>query len=165
MTIIIDGSGVTEFKGRHMRYTIGKGGITDDKVEGDKATPKGFHQPVSFFYRAGRTIRPKNKHFDIHAIYQNDGWCDALGDKAYNHYVRRPYKGSSENLWRKDRLYDLIIVTDYNYPTAIEPLGSAVFVHVCHPDLKPTLGCIGFEPDDLWFIVHSMKPQDGFLVL
>jgi len=165
MKIIIDGSGITEFKGRKMRYTIGKGGIAENKVEGDKATPTGFHKPMTIFYRAGRMMRPRNKYFDIYPIYQNDGWCDALNDPSYNHYVRRPYKGSSENLWRKDRLYDMIIVSDYNYPNAIAPYGSAVFIHVCHPEFKPTLGCIGFEPDDLWFIVHNLKPDDGFLVI
>ena len=165
MKIIIDGSGITEFKGRKLRYTIGKNGITDYKLEGDKKTPIGFHKACSIFYRAGRMMRPRNKHFPIHAIYQNDGWCDEVNDKAYNHYVRRPYHKSSENLWRDDRLYDLVIVSDYNYPDATAPFGSAIFIHVCHPEFKPTLGCIAFEPDDLWHIVHSLRPEDGFLVV
>ncbi len=45
-------------------------------------------------------------------------------------------------MWRSDGLYDVVVVMGYNERPRIAGRGSAVFMHVAGPGLKPTEGCI-----------------------
>ncbi|MEM6603216.1 MAG: L,D-transpeptidase family protein [Pseudomonadota bacterium] len=164
MNILIDGSGETYFMGQKISYKIGKNGLTSTKVEGDRKTPIGFLQPLAVYYRAGRMIRPKTR-LPVYPIFPNDGWCDHPHDFYYNQHVRLPFRSSAEALWRQDRLYDLFLVTNYNYPIATPGRGSAIFIHIMHPDQTPTQGCIAFEPTILRRIIQNMRVGEGFLVL
>jgi len=71
-----------------------------------------------------------------------DGWCDAPADRNYNRLVKHPYPASAERLWRTDRLYDVLIVLDYNERPRVRGGGSAIFVHVAGCDYAPTAGCV-----------------------
>ena len=163
MNILINTSGITEFFGQKIPYQIGKYGLTSDKQEGDKKTPIGFLKPLILFYRAGRVIPPQT-FLPIAPINLLDGWCDAPQDKAYNQYVKHPFRASAEKLMRDDCLYDMILVTDYNYPFAVPYKGSAIFIHVMHPEKKPTQGCIAFRKQDLKRIISALRPHEGFFV-
>ena len=57
--------------------------------------------------------------------------------------------GRHEKLWRADRLYDLVIVLDYNIRPRRKSRGSAIFLHCARPDFAPTEGCVALRPDDL----------------
>ncbi len=76
------------------------------------------------------------------AIDPNAGWCDDPADRNYNRAVRLPYKARHENLWRKDHLYDVVVVLDYNIDPVVPGAGSAIFLHLGHDDFAPTSGCI-----------------------
>ena len=48
-----------------------------------------------------------------------------------------------------DRLYDAIVVLDYNVSRRAAGRGSAIFVHVARPGLAPTAGCIALKREHL----------------
>ena len=80
-----------------------------------------------------------------------DLWSDDPGDPMYNRLVRAPHRHSHEALRRPDPLYDLILITDWNYPAAQPGKGSAIFVHRWRRPGFPTAGCVAFAaPDLLW---------------
>ena len=97
---------------------IGRGGMTRDKREGDGATPAGVHRITGCLYRPDRMAKPCDWAVPIGP---GDLWSDDPGDEAYNLMVRAPYGASAERLWRGDRLYDLVLLTDWNWPRALFP--------------------------------------------
>ncbi|EAQ10515.1 L,D-peptidoglycan transpeptidase YkuD (ErfK/YbiS/YcfS/YnhG family) [Maritimibacter alkaliphilus HTCC2654] len=151
------------FAGRHFPVAIGRGGITRDKREGDGATPAGTWRLMGGGYRADRVMRPPAP-IDFRAIGPHDLWCDAPDDTRYNHAVRVPYSASHERLRRADPLYDMFIVTDWNWPEASPGKGSAIFVHCWRGPRKPTAGCLAFRPDHLRWILARWTPRSRILV-
>ena len=61
-------------------------------------------------------------------------------------------------MMREDGLYDLIVVLGYNDEPVVAGRGSAIFLHVAAPDLKPTQGCIALRPRDLLRVVSAFVP-------
>lgn len=139
------------------RCALGRSGIHADKTEGDGATPIGTFPFRRLFYRADRLSAPQT-NLPIQAIRQNDGWCDAPDDRNYNCFVQLPYGASAENLWRDDRIYDLIFVIGHNDDPVVPNLGSAIFMHVASPDYGPTAGCIALAESDLLDIARVLRP-------
>jgi hypothetical protein len=90
-----------------------RAGCRARKREGDAATPIGRWRLRAVFYRADRLPRPRTG-LPVRALRPLDGWCDAVGDRNYNRWVRHPYPASAEKLWRSDSLYDLIVILDHN---------------------------------------------------
>lgn len=138
------------FLGRRFPCTIGRGGITDHKREGDGATPRGIHRIVGLLYRPDRMPKPTDWAVPIRP---NDGWCDDPQHPDYNMMIRRPFQASHEMLRRADPMYDIIILTDWNWPFAIKHRGSAIFLHNWRRSGAPTAGCVGFNPQHLRWIV------------
>lgn len=139
---------------RTFSCSIGKGGISSTKHEGDGATPLGIHRIVGMLYRPDRVPEPANW---ATPIGPGDLWSDDPGDPEYNHMVRAPYAPSHEALWRADPLYDLVMLTDWNYPTATPGRGSAIFIHRWRKPRHPTEGCLAFSPEDLWWIARRVE--------
>ncbi len=52
-------------------------------------------------------------------------------------------------MWRKDRLYDVVGVMDYNIRPRLRGRGSAIFFHIATDDLSPTAGCVALRPRDM----------------
>lgn len=127
---------------------LGRAGITHAKREGDYATPAGEFRLLSGFFRADRVARPKSV-LPLRRIRQSDGWCDAPGSAAYNRQVSLPCRDSHEKLWRPDRLYDLVIVLDYNVHPRRKSRGSAIFLHCAQRGFTPTEGCVALRFCDL----------------
>lgn len=140
--------GTVAFAGRRAACALGRNGISLLKREGDGATPAGRWPLRRVLYRADRIAQPRTG-LPLVAISQDDGWCDAPGDPAYNCPVRLPYPASAECLWREDRLYDIIVVLGHNDDPVVPGFGSAIFMHVAEPDYGPTAGCIGVSRQDL----------------
>jgi L,D-peptidoglycan transpeptidase YkuD (ErfK/YbiS/YcfS/YnhG family) len=67
-------------------------------------------------------------------------------DEDYNLMVRAPYPFSAERLFRGDRLYDLVLLTDWNWPRAERGRGSAIFLHRWRGPGRPTEGCVALAP-------------------
>ena len=135
---------------------LGRSGRTALKREGDGATPIGEFALREAFYRADRVGRPRLP-LHVAAIQPKDGWCDAVGDRNYNRFVRHPYPQSAEHLWRQDRLYDLVVVLGCNDRPRIAGRGSAIFMHVASPGMKPTEGCVALEPQHLRRLMSALR--------
>jgi L,D-peptidoglycan transpeptidase YkuD (ErfK/YbiS/YcfS/YnhG family) len=140
------------FRNRRFPCVLGRGGVVISKREGDGGTPLGTHRIVGMLWRPDRLRRPAGWAM---AVGPGDLWCDDPGSESYNLMVRAPFGGSAERLRRGDRLYDLVIVTDWNWPRAERaPVarGSAIFLHRWRAPGVPTQGCIGLAQDDLRWI-------------
>jgi len=107
--------GRLDIAGRQTDCVLGRSGVRPaaDKREGDGASPLGLWPLRRVLYRPDREPRPATR-LPVAAVSPEDGWCDAPGDPAYNQPVRLPYSASAEQLWREDRVYDLIIILGHN---------------------------------------------------
>ena len=146
------------FQGRRFPVQIGRGGITTDKHEGDGATPTGRLHILRMFYRADRLPAPQGW---AEPIGPRDLWCDAPGHPDYNQHVRAPFTASHEALRRADPLYDIVLVTDWNYPKARPGMGSAIFLHQRRRAGYPTAGCLAFRRDHLIWIAERITPGES----
>ncbi len=149
------------FLGQIFPCSHGVGGIRTDKREGDGATPTGVHRIVGMLYRPDRVTRPVPW---AEPIRVGDLWSDASGDAAYNQLVRAPYPHSHERLRRSDPLYDIILITNWNYPVAESGKGSAIFLHQWRGPGYPTAGCIAFSRADLMWIASRVEPGTRVIV-
>ncbi|WP_394180101.1 L,D-transpeptidase [Yoonia maritima] len=149
------------FMNRRFPCTIGRGGLTADKVEGDGATPRGSHQIVEMLYRADRMAQPVPW---ARPIGSADLWSDDVNDRAYNSQVRAPHAFSHEHLRRSDPMYDLILITDWNYPDAVPGKGSAIFIHQWRGPGRPTAGCVAFRRDHLRWIAQRITPHSRLVI-
>lgn len=131
-----------------LRCALGRAGIRRAKQEGDHSTPAGHFLLLSGYFRADKTMR-RAWPLPLRPLRPNDGWCDDPASAAYNRHVTLPCRAGHEKLWRKDNLYDLVIVLDYNIHPCRKGRGSAIFLHCARPDLAPTEGCVALRPDDL----------------
>lgn len=141
--------------------TIGKGGITKTKREGDGATPVGVHEIAGMLYRADRIARPVPW---ARPIGPRELWSDASNDQHYNQLVRAPYPYSHESLRRADPLYDLVLLTNWNWPHATPGHGSAIFIHQWRRPGYRTEGCIAFRRDHLHKIACALTPATRLVV-
>ncbi len=149
------------FQGDLYPCTIGKGGITCRKQEGDGATPRGVHRIVGMLYRPDRIARPVPW---ARPIGPRDLWSDDSSDDDYNMMVRAPYPHSHERLRRADPLYDLVFLTDWNWPYAVKGRGSAIFVHQYRRAGYPTEGCIALSRAHLHSIASGIRYRTRLIV-
>lgn len=151
------------FLGRVLPCTIGRGGIVPagQKREGDGATPAGSHRIVGMLYRPDRMAQPTDWALPIGPL---DLWSDDPKDDDYNLMVRAPHGFSHEALRRADPLYDLVILTDWNWPYAVPGRGSAIFLHRWRRPGYPTAGCVAFDPRDLMWIARRITHQTRLVV-
>ncbi len=149
------------FLGRSFPCAIGRGGISARKREGDGATPKGCHRLVGCLYRPDRVTRPCDWAVPIRP---GDLWSDDSSHEDYNLMVRVPYLHSHEKLRRADPLYDLVLITDWNWPRAVRGAGSAIFVHQWRKPRHPTEGCIALRRDHLRWITTRIRHLSRLIV-
>ena len=142
---------------RVFRCTLGRGGVTTDKREGDGATPAGNYPLRQLLYRSDRLAPPTNA-LPTSPLRPRDGWCDDPGHSAYNRPVTLPLDASAESMWRDDHLYDLVVVLGYNDDPVVSGLGSAIFLHVASPEYSPTEGCIALAKEDLLTVLADITP-------
>ena len=147
--------------GRHLPCSIGRGGITADKREGDGATPAGIWHIADCLYRPDRIARPAPW---AQPVRPGDLWSDDPADPAYNSRVRAPHPCSHETLRRADKLYDLILTTDWNRPETVPGRGSAIFLHRWRKPHHPTEGCLAFAPQDLLWLARRFPPGTAIAI-
>lgn len=158
---LVIAGGMARFCGRRFPCTVGRGGLTDRKREGDGATPRGTHRIVGMLYRPDRMGRPTDWAMPIRP---GDLWSDDPGDPDYNMMVRAPHGFGHEALRRADPLYDLVILTDWNWPYAVKGRGSAIFLHRWRRPGYPTEGCVALRPDDLLWIARRIRYETRLIV-
>ena len=84
-------------------------------------------------------------------------WCDDPKSKNYNKLVKLPSKFRYEKLYKKNNIYDIILVLNYNMKPIIKNKGSAIFIHVATKDYRKTAGCIALKKRDLLEIIKKIK--------
>lgn len=157
--IIINKTGYLKYKNLKFRCSLGKGGVGKKEMEGDNITPIGSYKLVNFFFRKDR-IDKINSKIKFKEIKKNMGWCDDPKSKKYNQLIKLPSKLSYEKLFRKDHLYDLLIVLDYNMNPAIKNRGSAIFIHLATKYYNSTKGCIGLKKIDMIELIKKIKKTE-----
>ncbi len=142
------------FAGRLFPCSIGRGGVTTRKREGDGCTPAGIHGIVGCLYRPDRMARPVDW-----ACPSARATCGPTtrATPDYNLMVRAPHPFGHERLRRPDPLYDLVLLTDWNWPRAVKGRGSAIFLHRWRRPGHPTAGCVALAPQDLAWIVSRLR--------
>jgi L,D-peptidoglycan transpeptidase YkuD (ErfK/YbiS/YcfS/YnhG family) len=116
------------------------------------------------YYRPDRVGRPRTA-LPIAEITPALGWCDAPGDANYNRPVPLPYPASHERLWREDHLYDLLLVLGFNDAPRAQRRGSAIFLHLTHPDYRPTEGCVAIAPAAMMRLLERLALGDELLIV
>ena len=141
-----------------LKCSISKSGIKKSKKEGDLSTPKGTFELGPLYYRKDRVKLPKCKLIKK-IIRKNTGWCDDVKSKKYNKEIKFPFRFNAERLYRKDKIYDLLIVIKYNYSPAIKKKGSAIFLHLSDKKYKFTKGCIAIAKKDFLKIIPIINKK------
>ena len=138
-----------------VKCAIGKKGIGIKKKEGDLITPTGQFKIKYILYRKERVkISTKLKKI---IIKKNMGWCDDPKSNDYNKLVKLPFAYSHEKLFRKDNIYDIILVLNYNMSPVKKNKGSAIFIHIAKKDFKKTEGCVAIRKPSLIKLVKEMN--------
>lgn len=149
---------------KRWRCVLGAGGVREDKVEGDAATPAGEFPLRRIYFRNDRLVLPK-VGLPARPIAEHDGWCDDPRSPSYNRLVRIPNDWSHEKMWREDSLYDLVVVVGYNDDPPEGEWGSAIFLHIAREDFSPTHGCIAFAREDLMELLPLLSPTTRLRVM
>ena len=151
------------FDNYKLRCSLGKRGITNNKKEGDQKTPKGTFLFKSIFYRKDKISNLKcvlNKKI----IKKNMGWCDDPISKYYNKLIYFPFKNSAEKLWLKEKIYDIILIINYNLKPVIKGKGSAIFLHIAKKNYAPTRGCIAIKKKDMLFFITKVNSRTKLII-
>lgn len=151
------------YLGRTFPVSHGRSGISAHKREGDGATPAGTHRIIGTLYRPDRIAALDVPPWAA-PIGLQDRWCDAPDHPAYNHMVHEPFGKTDERLRRADPLYDIILLTDWNWPNAIPYRGSAIFLHGWRRPCYPTAGCLAFRRDHLIWIARHAAPGTRLII-
>jgi L,D-peptidoglycan transpeptidase YkuD (ErfK/YbiS/YcfS/YnhG family) len=152
------------FEHYKIKCSIGKRGIGVKKSEGDQITPKGKFKINFILYRKDRVPNFKSKIKKL-PIQKNMGWCDDPLSKSYNKIVKLPFEYSAEKLYRKDNIYDLILVLNYNLNPIRKGKGSAIFIHIAKRKYKKTLGCIGINKKSIKKIAKGIKKSSRINII
>ena len=161
--IIINKSGYLKYKDFMFKCALGKAGIGNKKVEGDNITPNGIFRIVKIYYRKDRVKKLSSK-FKLIKINEKMAWCDDPKSRKYNQLIKLPTKYSHEILYRKDNIYDLILVLNYNMEPIIKNKGSAIFIHVAKKNYKKTAGCVALKKADLNYLVKEIKKNTKVII-
>jgi L,D-peptidoglycan transpeptidase YkuD (ErfK/YbiS/YcfS/YnhG family) len=161
--IIINKSGYLKYRDLKFKCALGKSGIGRKKIEGDNITPKGIFKIVKIYYRNDR-IKKISSNLKLIKTTKRMGWCDDPNSKNYNKLIRLPEKYNHEKLYRKDNLYDLVLVLNYNMRPIIKNKGSAIFIHVANKNYKKTAGCIALKKTHLIKLISKIKKNTKVLI-
>jgi len=135
---------------------LGRSGIVMRKREGDGATPAGRFRLLHVYFRPDRG-RPPTTILPIRPLTERAGWCDDPAHPLYNRPVALPFAASHENMWRADRLYDIVVVLDCNIAPAVRGRGSAIFFHIAREDYRPTEGCVAVSPEHMRMVLSRLR--------
>ena len=147
-----------------IKCAIGKRGIGIKKKEGDLITPIGQFKIKYILYRNDR-IKRLNTHFKQFVITKKMGWCNDPRSKKYNKIIKLPFNYNFEKLYRKDNIYDVILVLNYNINPIRKNKGSAIFIHVAKNNYKSTEGCIAIKKIELLKILKDVNKNTKIKII
>ena len=142
---------------------VGRAGVRVNKTEGDGATPSGTYPLVFGLYRRDR-INPPPSRLPMRPLAPNDAWVDDPADAKYNRLVTLPYPARTEQMWRDDGIYDLVIVIGYNTEPVVPGAGSAIFLHIARTNFSATEGCIAVKKEVLVGLTPLLGPGSTIII-
>ncbi|MBF0546099.1 MAG: L,D-transpeptidase family protein [Candidatus Riflebacteria bacterium] len=139
--------------------TLGRNGVADvdQKHEGDGKSPQGI-------FKIGLVFGYSSK-FETAMTYkqalEDDIWVDDPEAPDYNTWTKKEKTTakSFEYLHRKDILYKLAMVVEYNTDPIKKGLGSAIFIHIWKGAGSTTAGCVAFSEENLQLIIRKLNPS------
>ena len=152
------------YKNNKAKCAIGKKGIGYKKKEGDLITPIGQYKIKYLLYRKDR-VKNLDTKLSKKVIKKNMGWCDDPKSKKYNKLIYLPFKYSHERLYRKENIYDIILVLNYNTDPIKKNKGSAIFLHVAKNSYKKTEGCVAISKRNLLKIIKFINNKTRVRIL
>lgn len=139
---------------------IGKNGMAEpgQKKEGDGKSPAGLY-PISLaFGEQDQAITG----LPYRMTSELDIWIDDPLSPLYNQWSQLPTSARSfEKMRRKDPLYRLGLVVDYNRNPTVSGAGSAIFIHIWRSESKGTAGCAALAEENLRKLVQSLRQDQN----
>ena len=93
------------------------------------------------------------------------GWCNDPASIMYNKLVNVPFKFSYEKLFRKNNVYDLIAVLNYNTNPIKKNKGSAIFLHIAKNNYANTAGCVAIKKTKLLKILEKITKNSKVQII
>ena len=141
MTIILRNKDTLEVDEFVFKCCVGKNGLSFNKKEGDKKTPKGIFNLGHLYFRADK-IKKIKTNLKLIKINKN---C------------------SHEKLFRKDTKYDLLIPIKYNFDKIIPGKGSCIFIHLTS-DYESTAGCVALKKKDFLILLKLINKNTKIII-
>ncbi len=145
---------------------VGSTGLSDNKHEGDGATPTGAYSIGATMYGVDPNPGVQEAY---HQLVRGDWWDEDPSTPAYNMFqhvpcgTAPPFGGDSEALWQSVPAYDYFAVIDYNMNPVVPGRGSAIFLRV--DTGVPTAGCVSIPQADLLQVLDWLSPSAGPLIV
>jgi L,D-peptidoglycan transpeptidase YkuD (ErfK/YbiS/YcfS/YnhG family) len=148
----------------NIKSVLGKKGfaMTGEKKEGDWKTPSGIYRVGLVFGYAPEmeTMMPYRQ------AAENDFWVDDPDSPQYNIWVSgTPNAKSFEKMKRKDHLYKMGLVVEYNTDPIVKGGGSAIFFHIWRKPGSFTAGCVAMAEEDIAKIIRFLDPEANPMVI
>ena len=163
MQILVKNKDTLLYDKFEFKCSVGKNGISYNKKEGDKKTPKGIYCLGPIYYRNDRLSKFKTK-LKMIKIKKNMGWSDDVNSKFYNKLIKTNKNIKHEKLYRKSTNYDLLIPIKYNTIKPKKNKGSAIFLHLTN-NYKTTLGCIALKKKDMFILLKLINNKTKIKIL
>ena len=162
--IIVNNKGELWYKKKRYKCAYGKNGFKKNKKEGDGCTPIGIFSIGPLFIRLDRIKKIQTK-IKYKPILPNMAWEDNPKSKNYNKLIFLKKRNSQEKLFRKDKLYDLILIIKYNTKKIIKNKGSAIFLHIAKKKYIGTQGCIAISKKSFLEILKKLNPKEKINIM
>ncbi len=92
------------------------------------------------------------------------GWCDDPKSNFYNKLIKFPFNHRAERLYKKDNIYDIVLVINYNLKPIIKNRGSAIFLHIAKKNYSPTEGCIAVSKKDMRLLLTFINKRTKLII-
>ncbi len=139
---------------------IGRKGLAPagEKREGDGRSPAGvFPLGLAFGYASAPEVAVR---WPYRAMTADDIWVDDPEAPDYNTLTTRGKTSATsfEDMRRRDDLYKLGLVVEYNTNPVVKGHGSAIFLHLWDANRTGTAGCIAFAEADMLGLLAWLDP-------
>lgn len=143
---------------------VGRGGITDQKAEGDGCTPAGTY---GFTMAFGLKDDP-GSILSYHKIVKGDYWVDDPASAYYNKLVNTAQTprswNSAEHMASASPYYNYALALDYN-GDCVPGKGSAIFLHCFTATAdRGSAGCIRLPEERAKELVQSVTSRTKIVI-
>jgi L,D-peptidoglycan transpeptidase YkuD (ErfK/YbiS/YcfS/YnhG family) len=152
-----------QYNDKTYKCSIGLNGLCYNKIEGDQKTPIGTYKIGNLFVRTDR-VKKLDTKIKYTKITSNMAWSDDSNEPSYNTLIRVNY-AHKEALYRRDNLYDLLLVIEYNVNPIIPNKGSAIFIHIARKNYEPTRGCIALKLSNFLELLKVLDTNEKICIL